>query len=146
MSDMVVIDEAARATLASLVDVMLPGGSGLPSGREVDVAGRLLDDVLTARPDLAEPLRAVLGAVGGDDPSTAVRALSNAADRSAHDVLALVVAGAYVMAPAVGAALSYPGQEPKPVNPFDINDVVDDGLLDDVIERGSIYRPTPQNP
>lgn len=131
-------DSRLRETLAALADEMLPGGAGQPSAREVDVAGELLDEVIAARPDLAEPLRELLASVDGVEPGEALARLR--ADRGACDLLGTVVAGAYMMAPAVGAALSYPGQQPKPVNPFDINDVVDDGLLDPVIERGPIYR------
>jgi hypothetical protein len=134
-------DERLRSVLAGVAGVMVPGGLGMPSAGEADLAGRQLDAVLAARPDLTEPLAEVLRGLDGLDPAVALDALR--ADRPAHDVVALVVVGGYLMHPDVGAALDYPGQQPKPVNPFDINDVVDEGLLDPVIERGPIYREAP---
>jgi hypothetical protein len=130
-----------RAVLATVAESMIPGGHGMPSASEVDLAGRLLDQVLTARPDLEAPLARVLARLRGLDADAARAHLE--ADRAALDVFALVAIGGYMLHPAVGAALSYPGQQPKPVNPFDINDVVDEGLLDPVIERGPIYREVP---
>lgn len=127
-----------RGVLAALAQSMIPGGLGMPSATEADVAGARLDEALAARPDLEAPLAALLERLAGLDAAEAERRLR--ADREALDLFALVVIGGYMMDPAVGAALSYPGQQPRPVNPFDINDVVDEGLLDPVIERGPIYR------
>jgi hypothetical protein len=130
-----------RAVLARLADAMLPGGAGQPPARAVDLAGRQLDQVLAARPDLQAPLEALLDRVAElpvDEAIAQVRA-----DRVERDLLGLVVIGGYTMAPAVREALGYPGQQAKQVNPFDINEVVEDGLLDPVIERGPIYREVP---
>lgn len=131
-------DEALRPRLAALAAEMIPAGAGLPSATEAGVAGALLDEVLKVRPDVAAPLSALLVRLGDAAPSAALARV--VADPADHELLALVVVGAYMLCPAVGVALRYPGQEPKPVNPFDINDVVDEGLLDAVIERGPIYR------
>jgi hypothetical protein len=127
-----------REVLAGLGDVMLPGGAGQPSAREVGLADRLVDEVLASRPDLAAPLRDLLERLRNEEPATALARLAD--DEPARELLGLVVAGGYLMSPAVGAALAYPGQQPKPVNPLDIVDVAADGLLDPVIERGPIYR------
>jgi hypothetical protein len=131
-----------RELLTALATSMIPGGLGMPSAREADVGGRLLDAVLVARPDLEGPLVELLEPLAAlGDPAEAERRLR--ANRAATELFALVAIGGYMMHPGVGSALSYPGQQPKPVNPFDINDVVDDGLLDPVIERGPIYREVP---
>lgn len=130
-----------RAVLADVAESMIPGGLGMPSASEAGVAGRLLDQVLVARPDLERPLATVLEDLRGLGAAAARARLEG--DREALDVFALVAIGGYMMHPGVGDALSYPGQQPKPVNPFDINDVVDEGLLDPVIERGPIYREVP---
>ncbi|MBF6620577.1 MAG: hypothetical protein ITG02_10145 [Patulibacter sp.] len=130
-----------RATLASVADLMVPGDGEMPAASVAGVAENLLDDVLRARPDLQVPLVALLQRIAPLSPDGALAAVRD--DRAAEDLLALVVVGGYMMHPAVGAAVHYPGQQPQQVNPFDINDVIDEGLLDPVVERGSIYRPTP---
>ncbi len=130
-----------RATLAAVADLMVPGDGEMPSASVAGVHAALLDDVLTARPDLGTPLAALLDRLAGRSPEEALAAVR--AERADEDLLALVVVGGYMMHPAVGAAIHYPGQQPQQVNPFDINDVIDEGLLDPVVERGEIYRPTP---
>ncbi len=132
-----------RATLAGLAALLVPAGEGLPSAVEVGVDGALLDDVLRARPDLEEPLAALLRDVAGEQPAAALARLRSD-ERERFELLGLVVAGGYLMAPQVGAALRYPGQEAKQVDPHDVVSVIEDGLLDAVIERGEIYRPTPR--
>jgi hypothetical protein len=130
-----------RAVLAGLAEAMLPGGAGQPPASAVGVAGALLDQVLAARPDLEHPLAALLDRLAGLPVEEAIASVrANPAER---DLLGLVAIGGYMMAPEVRAALGYPGQQAKPVNPFDIHDVVEDGLLDPVIERGQIYRDAP---
>lgn len=130
-----------RAVLADLAEAMLPGGAGQPPASAVGVADGLLDEVLAARPDLEAPLAALLDRLAGMPVDEAIETVrGNPADR---ELLGLVAIGGYMMAPDVRAALGYPGQQTKPVNPFDINDVVQDGLLDPVLERGQIYREAP---
>jgi hypothetical protein len=141
MSAAVEISPERRAVLAGLAETMLPGGSGQPSASEIDLAGRQLDAVLAARPDLHEPLAALLDRLAGVPVAEAIEQVRAVEDD--RDLLGLVVIGGYTMAPAVRESLGYPGQEAKIVNPFDINEVVEDGLLDPVIERGPIYREIP---
>jgi hypothetical protein len=50
-----------------------------------------------------------------------------------------VLAGAYLMVPEIRAAIGYPGQH-RSHPPFDLAvEEIMDGILDPVIERGSIY-------
>jgi hypothetical protein len=51
-------DDRARATFAGLADILIPAADGMPSASEAGAAGRWLDAVLVARPDLTEPLLA----------------------------------------------------------------------------------------
>ena len=52
---------AQRDVLASLADVLVAEGHGMPAASQVGVAGDLLDRCLDAAPALAEPLLALLG-------------------------------------------------------------------------------------
>jgi hypothetical protein len=131
--------DGERALLAGLADVMIPASPALPSASEAGVAGRGLDLVLAARPDLAEGLKRVLDGARGQDPAAVIAGLA-ARDPAGFDVLAEVVPGAYFMDPRVRAAIGYGGQGPRPIDPAE---EIDAELLASVIARGPIYRPTP---
>jgi hypothetical protein len=139
------IDAQQRDTLASVADVLIPAGSGLPSARAAGIADQLLDMVLTSRPDLVHQLADVLDALHDVAPAD-VLGPWRAQNPAAFDVLSVVIVGGYLMSPEVGTALGYPGQQDKPVDTHDIVTVINEGLLDPVIERGPIYRPTPTHP
>ncbi len=135
-------DQDQRALLARLADVLIPAGEGMPSASQADVEGQWLDAVLTARPDLANRLKDVLGNARHRDPTDVVADL-RANDPAAFEVLAEIVPGAYFMNPDVQQEIDYTGQGPRPIDPRP--DYMEDGLLESVIRRGSIYRPTPDN-
>ena len=134
------LSDERRAQLGAIADQLIPAGSGMPSASEAGVAGRFLDEVLAARPDLAEPLGAALASVEALAPGAAIAKLR---DSDGWGVLTAVVPGAYFLNPETRAALGYPGLEPRPIDPDAPPDYADDGLLDSVIARGPVYRPTP---
>ena len=130
-----------RATLGALADVLIPSGEGLPSASQAGVAERWLDEVLTALPEVAEPLAALLQALRGEEPSAAVARLQ-IEDPAGFDLLCTVVAGAYFLNPDIRQMIGYPGQQALPIQVEDPPDYEQDGLLASVIARGPIYRPT----
>lgn len=129
-----------RTLFSALADVLIPAGNGMPSASQADVAGQWLDAVLAARPDIADGLRDVLDQARDRDPADVVADL-RLNDPAAFGVLAEVVPGAYFMNPEVQQAIGYAGQGPRPIDPRP--DYMEDGLLESVIRRGPIYRPTP---
>jgi hypothetical protein len=133
-------DEHDRKVLAALADVLIPAGANMPSASQAGVAEQWLDEVLAARPDLISGLADVLKKAHGGDPAEAVADLQ-AHDEAAFAVLADIVPGAYFMNPEVRAAIGYAGQGARPIDPR--ADYLDDGLLDSVLSRGPLYRPTP---
>ena len=133
------LSDQRRAQLGAIADELIPAGSGMPSASEAGVGGQYLDEVLGARPDLAEPLEAALASVeGADDPIGALRG-----DAGAWGVITAVVPAAYFLNPDMRAAIGYPGLEARPIDPDAAPDYLDDGLLDSVVSRGPVYRPTP---
>jgi len=134
------LDDSAREVLAGLADIMIPAGDNMPSASQADVAGGGLDRVLTARPDLAEALSAILDKASGLDPAQVMADLQTN-DEAAFGVLAEIVPGAYFMNVTVRETIGYSGQGPQPIDPRP--DYMEDGLLESVIRRGPIYRPTP---
>jgi len=133
-------DANERALLAALADVLIPAGEGFPSASQAGVAGDGLDQVLSFRPDLADGLKKVLTAARDHAPAEAIAELQRN-DPIGFGVLADLVPGAYFLNPQVRARLGYHGQGPRPIDPRP--DYLDEGLLQGVLDRGPIYRPTP---
>lgn len=132
--------QSDRALFARLADVLIPAGNGQPSASEAGVAGDGLDQVLLARPDLVGRLKDLLTRAAGQDPAVFVAEL-RASDPMMFGTLAEIVPAAYFMNPNVQKAIGYTGQGPKTMDPYP--DYMEYGLLESVIKRGPIYRPTP---
>jgi hypothetical protein len=134
-------DPAQRAVLAGLADVLIPAGDGMPAASAAAVAGQGLDQVLAAVPGLGASLADVLVRAEGREPAEVVASLART-DPAAYGILTEVVTAAYFMNPEVRTAVGYTGQGPSPIDPR--VDYMEDGLLESVIRRGPIYRPTPK--
>ena len=136
------LDSTQRARLAELSNVLISGGLGLPAASDAKVHEKWIDRALGARPDLFQTVADVVAMVG--DPKVILAKLE-INDPDTFGNFSFIVAGAYLMNPAVCKELGLPGNAPKP-NPAlpDESDMyLEDGLLDQVIARGPIYRPTP---
>lgn len=132
-----------RELLAQLADELIPARGEHPSASAANVGGEWLDAVLAARPDLCEGLENLLQRAAGRSVEEFVVHLRSS-DPAAFGVLTEVVTGAYFMNPVVRKAIGYFGQTAHTIDPHP--DYLDDGLLDSVISRGPIYRPTPGQP
>ena len=133
-------DPQERTTLAALADLIIPAGNGFPSASQADVADAGLDQVLAFRPDLGTGLKAVLASAAGH-PAVEVVANLRANDPADFGVLTEFVSGAYFLNPQVRRLLGYEGQRPRLID-VGASDL-DPTLLQPVIGRGPIYRPTP---
>ena len=135
------LTDAQRAQLGAIADQLIPAGGGMPSACEAGVSGQYLDEVLNSLPDLGDALDTTLAAVDGLEPAEAIAVLRQ--DPAGWGVLTAVVPGAYFMNPAIREAIGYPGLERRPIDPNAEPDYLADGLLDSVVSRGPVYRPTP---
>jgi hypothetical protein len=126
-----------RETLAALADVIIPAADGMPSASEAGATGSLLDEVLRVRGDLEEPLATLTAAAAGRDPAAEVTRLQ-AEEPERFEALTTAIAGGYFMSEDVRERLGYPGQQA-----LELENDHDPALLAPVIERGTIYRPTP---
>jgi hypothetical protein len=133
-------DSTERSVLAALADILIPAGGNCSSASEAGVSGEGLDRILAVRPDLAPGLKKIVNAATGRDPAQVVAELP-VNDPSAFGVLAETVSSAYFLNDQVRAELNYDGQTARPIDPRP--DHSEDGLLQSVIDRGPIYRPTP---
>ena len=129
-----------RQLFAALADLLIPSGNEFPSASEAGAADEGLDQLVAVRPDLLDSLKSLLLRAKDRLPIEFLQELQTN-DPAAFGVLAESVPGAYFLNPEVRAKLKYNGQSARPIDPRE--DYLDDGLLQSVIDRGPIYRPTP---
>jgi hypothetical protein len=138
------VDASVRETFRAIADVLIPAAEGMPAAGEVGVHADVLDRILGLRPDLADRfLRGVRAAVGMDPRQAAEHLNKN--DPDALGAIGLVASAAYYMQPHVRELIGYPGQERRPGDPDETPEYVSNGMLQQVIDRGPIYKPTPNN-
>jgi hypothetical protein len=123
--------------LDALADQLIPAEGGMPSASEAGATGRWLDAVLEARPDLRTPLEGLAASTAGLDPAEAIAVLPER-DPAGWTALTSAVVAAYFFNPEVCERIGYQGQRARPLGPPD-----HEGLLDSVVARGPVYRPTP---
>ena len=128
-------DDGERARLSDFADLLIPGSESRPAPSEVGIAGRLLDQVIEARPDLAEPLHRALFESALSSPERLDELAAD--DQEARMALELTIAGGYYMSPEVRTAIGYPGQIAQVVSPDIYPDYVEEGLLEFVLQMGS---------
>lgn len=138
------ITEDLRTRLAVIADRLIPPADGMPAPSRLGISGRQLDAVLASRPDLIEDLKRALCDPNDDEDAIEWTRGLQTRDPAAHEALVLTILAGYYMHAEVKAALGYPGQIPQEVNAGIFPAYVSEGLLERVVERGSLYRPTPQ--
>lgn len=137
------LNEQQCERLAALADLLIAGGSWLPSATEAEVHTSWVYRILAARPDLTEVVQRVTAEQV--DPQHLLDQL-RAEDTETFEAFAYTVAGADLINRRVRKLLSYPGPSApakNPAFPDEADAYLEDGILEPVIERGSIYRPTP---
>lgn len=137
------LTDAERSLFRELADYLVPASGSMPSASQVGAHEALLDEALAARPDLAEGLRRGLAACAGQPPGPALNALLKA-DESAFQALSLAASGAYYMSATVRERLGYPGQGNAPYAVQETPAYLTNGMIERVVRRGPLYRPTPK--
>ena len=131
-------DPGRRAVFTAVAGHLIPEAHGMPSAAEVVVDDRSRF-VLTARPDLVEPVMAALRPELGDDPARRLAAL----ERDEPDALAalqLLIVGGYYTDKRVRDLIGYPGQEAIEVRSWLVPEYIEEGLIDAVVARGPVWR------
>jgi hypothetical protein len=131
-------DPDARRVLAAVADHLIPAAHGMPSAADV-LGDTRLRFVLTTRPDLLEPLRAALRPELGDDVAARLAALERDSPNDLAALLQVVVFG-YYTDKGVRDLLGYPGQEAKQIYSWKVPEYIEEGLTDQVLARGPIWR------
>ncbi len=132
------LDDGRRATFGAIADRLIPAAHGMPSAGAV-VGDDRMRFVLTARPDLVEPLLAALRPELGDEPGARLAALERD-EPDAHAALVSAVVFGYYTDKDVRDRLGYPGQLAKPVQSWRYPEYLEEGLIDRVLARGAVWR------
>lgn len=136
------IDSNLRETFKNIADFLIPEAEGMPSASQVGVHLDTLDQILGLRPDLRENFVRGLSASVGKDARDAANAL-NQSDGAALTAIGLVASAGYYMSPAIREKIGYPGQQSRPeADPDATPEYVSNGMLQKVIDRGPIFKPT----
>jgi hypothetical protein len=138
VDELATLTDAERATFAAIADQLIPAAHDMPSAAEVLTEERLRF-VLTARPDLAAPLRAALSADLGDDVAARLDVLGRS-DRGSLSALQLVIVGGYYTDKRVRDLIGYPGQQALTVRSWEYPPYLEEGLIDAVLARGPVWR------
>jgi hypothetical protein len=131
------LTDAERERLATLAALMVPGGKGMPSARDIDLANDPAEEVLRIDPTRLAGAKRFLALDGTVETLADVEALAQK-DPDGFADLGVVVANAYFMDPKVRQAIGYPGQEARDAS-IGLTDE-DRALLQPVIDRGAIHR------
>lgn len=131
------LDADARRRVAAIADTLIPAAHGMPSAAEVLTDDRL-SFVLRARPDLAEPLSAALRADLGEDVQVRLDALAD--EPTNLSALQLAIVGGYYTDKRVRELIGYPGQMAIDVKSWLVPEYIEEGHIDAVLARGSVWR------
>ena len=131
------LDADARATFAQIADALIPAAHDMPSAAEV-VGDDRIRFVLSARPDLLEPLLAALRPGLGD-----VEARLDFLGREEPgnlSALQLVIVSGYYTDKRVRDLIGYPGQMAIEVKSWLYPAYLEEGHIDAVLARGPVWR------
>ena len=132
------LDLDMRRRFAAIADRLIPAAHGMPSAAHV-VRDDRLAFVLRARPDLIAPLRRALRPDLGEDPAERLAALEQE-DPSIVAALQLTIVGGYYTDRRVRDLLGYPGQQALQVRSWEYPVYLEEGLIDQVLARGPVWR------
>jgi hypothetical protein len=127
-----------RATLAAIADRLIPAAHGMPSAADV-VGDDRLRFVVTARPDLLEPLRAALRPELGDDVPARLDVLGSEEPATLSACQLVIVAG-YYTDKHVRELIGYPGQMALDIRSWQLPAYLEEGLVDALLARGPSWR------
>jgi hypothetical protein len=131
-------DPDRRHAFTAVAGHLIPEAHGMPSAGDV-IGDARLRFVLMARPDIADPLHAALRPELGEDPAARLATLERD-EPDSHAALLLTVVGGYYTDKDVRNRLGYPGQEAKTLYSWKVPDFIEEGLTDQVLARGPVWR------
>jgi hypothetical protein len=124
-----------------VADALIPDGTAGPRPSRAERYPSWLARALAARRDSFERIVQLAAGFAEMAPEAALPELRRLSqlDDSGFSELSSVIAGAYLLEPEVRAAIGYPGQAQRPARFDQAAEEIMGGILDPVIERGSLY-------
>ncbi|MBO0824264.1 MAG: hypothetical protein J2P27_10470, partial [Actinobacteria bacterium] len=139
---MISLTQSQLITARAMAQWFTPPAPGFPSAAEADpdehVLGLVLDQLEPVLPGIVDALDA---AAGQDITAYLEQMEREQPERFA--LLRVLFVGRYLTCRPVWELLGYPGRLPAPVRAGEAEQDLAGGLLNPVISRGKIYRPTP---
>ncbi|MDA3630784.1 hypothetical protein [Saccharopolyspora oryzae] len=143
--DQDVLTDDEREAVYVLGETLIPEGGSGPSADQAAVASRFIDQFLHLRPDLHADFRTLLAEADLDQPREWCERLERERP-DAFSRLTFAIAGAYLLSPKARNWLEYEGQVGEHQDGSPQPEYAEGGLLDQVVARGPIYRPTSWEP
>lgn len=143
------LTETELRVLQAVADVLIPAASDNPAATSESGYEAALITATTARADAFATIVATLAVLADLEAPTVESRLRQLHDEQpdVFQPLSAVVAGAWLVLPAVRARIGYPGQHRNPAPITQAVDELTSGILETVIQRGHIYRePPPDSP
>lgn len=128
--------------LLEIAERLVPTTETMVGAGRVPDADKFIERALSSRPDLGVGLEAAVLQCTDQVVDAAVRGES--VDLPAFDQIATLVIGAYYMNPVARRQIGYPGQLALEYDPMEYVAWVNEGLLDQVMDRGPRYREVTQ--
>jgi len=125
-----------------MAEWFMPPAEGLPTTAEADPGERVLHLVLDQLQPVLPDITAALDAAAGLDTAAYLELLERE-QPAVFDRLRVLFIGRYLTCRTVWELLGYMGRRPVPVLEGEAEKDLEGGLLDPVISRGKICRPTP---
>jgi hypothetical protein len=134
---------AEVTTLRAIADVLIPAAGDDPAATAEADFDRWLARAVDARADAFDAITAVAAQFEGATPEAIDEALRTlyAGQPDVFQVVSAVVAGAWLMIPAVRERIGYPGQGGARARLEEAAEQISDGILDPVLARGPVYTP-----
>ncbi len=132
------------STSRRVADILIHGDDKLGAPSTFQEFPGQLDIALATRSDAFDLFVGLLVEAGrlGETLSEWVRQLHEEEPES-FQALSSVMAGAYLLIPAVRLGIGYPGQSRDPAGIEEAVDELSDGIMDPVLERGHFFIPAP---
>jgi len=137
------LTRAEVGTLLAIAYVLIPAAGDNPAATAEPDFEAWLARAIDARADAFDAITVFVAQIDGATPEVIdqkLRAL-HAEQPEQFQALSAVVAGAWLLIPAVRARIGYPGQRRDPARLEEAADQISDGILDPVLDRGRIYTP-----
>lgn len=130
-----------RAVLGLMGDVVIPANPGMPSATEAGVNVEGIDEIAAIRPDLFDAGRAAVQMIGDVVPTTV--ADLRAALPGLFAGVTELLASAYFLRPEVAELVGYRSRRAIPLDDEDLRRQELAALAVPVVERGNVWRTTP---